>query len=173
MAARTVPWDEIRDAQIARAEEFLRHQPLTPDAEAGGWWVPSSTGDGRQYLVSPKWKREDRQRGVGRKNGQWWHVLVCTCEAAGRGYLLCWHKAAVYVYWRACREANRMSGIGPYLLRDGPDPLPPDEPNESAPTPTEEPSVGPSTRGTRPRGTPKKDAKPGGGVARKSARKTH
>lgn len=173
MPARTVPWDEIRDAQIAKAEDQLRHQPLEPDKVAGGWWVHSSVGDGNKYLVKPKWDRTHQPAKSGTRNGKWWHVLTCNCQAAVKGYMLCWHKAAVFVYWRACKEANRMEGIGPYLLRDGPSPTDPDEPTASDPTPTEAPLVGPSSPQTRPRGTAKKASKPGASVARKRPPKTH
>lgn len=173
MPARTIPWNEIRDAQLAKAEYQLQHQPIEPDADAGGWWVSSSTGDGQQYLVTPKVKRGDGPTNPGKRNGQWWHVLVCTCRAAQTGYMLCWHKAAVFLYWKACIEAKRMEGIGSYLMSDGPAPEPDGAITEVESTPEVETVVGPPTRRRAKAGTPKTAGKPGASGGRKKRQTSH
>lgn len=169
---RTVPWDEIRDAQLAKAAYQLEHQPIIPDEDAGGWWVHSSTGDGQVYLVMPKWTRAERQAGVGRRNGQWWHVLTCTCQAAQNGYMLCWHKAAVYLYWQQCRNAKRPEGVGAYLMNDGPLPTPEPEATEGSTTPEAAPTSDQPSPTKAKAGTKRRDATPRASVARKTRPKS-
>lgn len=41
-----------------------------------------------------------------RQRGYWWFVTDCDCEAAQKGYAVCWHKAAVYRWWQANRRVD-------------------------------------------------------------------
>lgn len=168
MPARAVPWEDIRNAQIEKARLQLEHQPLLPDAAAGGWWVFSSTGSGESYLVQPKVKKTDRVAHPNQRHGHWWQVLTCTCPAAIKGYMLCWHKAAVFLYWQACKEAKRMEGIGDYLIRDM-SPPPAEAPEEAViPTPVERKAKGPPT----PRSARAGKTRPAGKTSASGDRKT-
>lgn len=168
MKPRQIPWDDIREAQIEKAKQELRRNPIVPSPAHGGWLITSSVQPEMMYLVKPKWDKTQRAKGEGRKNGHFWQLLTCNCKASTSGYFLCWHKAAVFVYWQHCRDAKRPMGVGPWQLDDGPQDDPATPAILVASTPAEGKVVGPPTPPSKKRGTKRPAGKPSASGVRKT-----
>lgn len=72
----------------ASAEDYWQHATWNP--RISGWVVPSSTDPTVAHIV-----RRDR-RLAGQHVPTWEHFL-CSCVAGQRGFLVCLHKAAVWL----------------------------------------------------------------------------
>lgn len=80
-------------AAFDRATERDTWQHVRWDAKRQYWTVPSHTRSGRVHVVK---LRSPRREGV-----PFYVKLDCNCEAGVEGgYLVCYHKCAVYLYWR-------------------------------------------------------------------------
>lgn len=112
------------------------------------WGVPSESAGGEMRLVArtkPPTDRVERrtdEQGKKRAKGYWWFFFQCDCPAASK-YLLCWHKAAVYLW---CRHWHNFDPrVQPLDTARGGS----YQPNEVAPSPEDTATIlqtaGPST----------------------------
>lgn len=172
MAMTQSQWDRIKDTSLERAANELKVNPIIPSPEHGGWLIYSSKGDGTAYVVKPKHPRSERKGHPSKSKGQYWWLLTCTCPAEGAGFVICWHKSAVYLYWQHCRDVKRMEGVGPWHIQDGPPTDPPPAPTTVQTTPLASTAVGQPTHVKPTRGTKRRAGTPGEGGDPKKARKT-
>jgi hypothetical protein len=172
MAMTQDQWDRIKESSLLKAEQQLRLNPITPSKEHGGWLIYSSSADGTVYVVKPKWTKGGRKAGTGRSKGQYWWLLTCTCPAEGSGFVICWHKSAVYLYWQHCREVNRMEGVGPWYISDGPTEVSGQEKPKRVRSRGASKAVGSPTPQKPKRDTARPAGKPDGGVAPKKRPKS-
>lgn len=160
-------WDRIKISSMERATAELRKSPIVPSRELGGWIIQSGTHADRSYLVKPKWNKTERKGHPSKQKGQYWWLLVCSCPAEASGFVLCWHKSAVYLYWRHCAEVKRMEGVGPWMITDGPTTDPPPPTTPARPSPAEGKAVGQPTPRKARAGTKRPAGKPDASVAPK------
>lgn len=165
-------WEEIKQASLAKAAEQLKINPIVPSPEAGGWILKSGSNPNASYLVKPKWSKTERQGHPTKSKGQYWWLLSCSCVAERSGFVICWHKSAVYLYWLHCAEVKRMEGVGPWMIQDGPtiDPPAPATPVETVPA--EGKAAGPPTPRKARAGTKRPAGKPGEGEVPKKRPKS-
>jgi hypothetical protein len=106
-----------RTLEAAGARALARADALAPDAQAHwvpdehGWRVPSSRPGEAPHLVTRKHPptfatREDGTPTLRRSKGYWWFILTCSCPAEASGYVVCWHKAAVFRWWQRNRRVD-------------------------------------------------------------------
>lgn len=86
------PTEAIANANAKAAEhDWWRLVSFQHDQHC--YYVPSRTTPGQYYVV--------RRRKRNPPKGAYWVAYSCTCKAETSGrYVLCWHKAAVYMHCR-------------------------------------------------------------------------
>jgi hypothetical protein len=165
-------WDTVKASSLEKAAEQLRINPIVPSRELGGWILASGSNPNASYLVKPKWAKSERKGHPNKSKGQYWWLLVCSCPAEASGFVLCWHKSAVYLYWQHCAAVKRMEGVGPWMIGDGPETDETPTVTPPAPTPEAGTAKGRPTRRTAPVGKKRPAGKPDGGVAPKKRPKS-